>query len=118
MSVDLAFVQVTPKTAFCNPLTYPGTGGEALAEFVKGVWTAFPDFHLELLNCGEIEPELVAIHWSLRGTNTAQRIEGPPTGRSVSIKGASIIRLAGDKIVSDLCYFDRAAFDKQLEAER
>ena len=60
---------------------------------MKGVWTAFPDFHLELLNCGEIEPELVAIHWSLQGTNTGERMEGPPTGRSVSIKGASIIRL-------------------------
>jgi steroid delta-isomerase-like uncharacterized protein len=83
---------------FCNPHTYPGIGGEALAEFVKGVWTAFPDFHLELLNCGEIEPELVAIHWSLQGTNTGQRMEGPPTGRSVSIKGASIIRLEGERL--------------------
>jgi steroid delta-isomerase-like uncharacterized protein len=83
---------------FCNPHTYPGIGGEALAEFVKGVWTAFPDFHLELLNSGEIEPELVAIHWSLQGTNTGQRMEGPPTGRSVSIKGASIIRLEGERL--------------------
>ena len=102
---------------FCNPNTYPGIGGETLSEFVKGVWTAFPDFHLELLNCGEIEPEVVAIHWSLQGTNTGQRREGPPTGRSVSIKGASIIRLDGDKIVLDQCYFDRAAFDGQLAPE-
>ena len=57
----------TRDGTFCNPHTYPGIGGEALAEFVKGVWTAFPDFHLELLNCGEIEPELVAIHWSFAG---------------------------------------------------
>jgi hypothetical protein len=49
------------------PVTYPGIGGEALAEFVKGAWTAFPDFHLELLNCGEIEPELVAIHSGIAG---------------------------------------------------
>ena len=105
----------TGDGTFCNPHTYPGIGGEALAEFVKGVWTAFPDFHLELLNCGEIEPGLVAIHWSLQGTNTGQRIEGPPTGRSVSLKGASIIRLQGDKIVSDQCYFDRAAFEEQLQ---
>jgi predicted ester cyclase len=93
------------KASFAIPIPILGIGGEALAEFVKGVWTAFPDFHLELLNCGEIEPELVAIHWSLQGTNTGQRREGPPTGRSVSIKGASIIQLAGDKIVSDQCYF-------------
>jgi predicted ester cyclase len=96
-------------------VTYPGIGGEALAEFVKGAWTAFPDFHLELLNCGEIEPELVAIHSGIAGTSTGQRMEGPPTGRSVSIKGASIIRLDGDKIISDQCYFDRVAFDEQLQ---
>ena len=112
---DALVAAFTRDGTFCNPHTHPGTGGEALAEFVKGVWTAFPDFHLELLNCGEIEPELVAIHWSLRGTNTGQRIDGPATGRSVSIKGASIIRLAGDKIVSDQCYFDRASFDEQLQ---
>jgi hypothetical protein len=36
--------------------THPGIGDEALAEFAKAVWTAFPDFHIELLNAGEIEP--------------------------------------------------------------
>jgi hypothetical protein len=49
MCVDLAFVQVRPKTAFCNPLTLPILESEEkpLAEFVKGVWTAFPDFHFK-----------------------------------------------------------------------
>jgi steroid delta-isomerase-like uncharacterized protein len=105
----------TKDGTFCNPDTHPGIGGEALAEFVKAVWTAFPDFHLELLNVGEIEPGIVAIHWLLTGTNTGQRIEGPPTGRSISIKGASIIQLEGDKIASDQCYFDRVDFERQVE---
>jgi steroid delta-isomerase-like uncharacterized protein len=100
---------------YCNPHTHPGLSGDALAEFLKGVYTAFPDFHVELLNAGEIEPELVAIHWLVTGTNTGERREGPATGRSVSIKGASIIQLEGDKIASDQCYFDRAAFDEQVE---
>ena len=104
----------TKDGTFCNPHTHPGIAGQALAEFATAVWTAFPDFHLELLNIGEIEPGIVAIHWLLTGTNTGQRIEGPPTGRSVSIKGASIIQLEGDEITSDQCYFDRAAFDEQL----
>lgn len=37
-----------------------------------------------------------------------------PTGRAVSLKGASIIQVEGDKIASDHTYFDRAAFDEQL----
>jgi hypothetical protein len=61
---------------FCNPHTYPGLGGKALAEFVTAVWTAFPDLHLELLNIGEIEPKIVAIHWQLIGTNTAKGLRG------------------------------------------
>jgi hypothetical protein len=35
---------------------YPGASGEAFPAYLKGLWTAFPDFHLELLNAGEIEP--------------------------------------------------------------
>ena len=112
---DALVAAFTKDGIFCSPDTYPGVTPEALAEYVKGLWTAFPDFHLELLNIGEIEPGIVAIHWLLTCTNTGQRIEGPPTGRSVSIKGASIIQLEGDKIVSDQCYFDRSDFDEQVE---
>src|ERR1700737_4426976 len=60
----------TKDGTFCNPDTYPGVSGEALATFVEGVWTAFPDFSVELLNAGEIEPGLIADHWLVRGTNT------------------------------------------------
>ena len=104
----------TEDGTYCNPHVYPGLAGEAVAEFVKAVWTAFPDFHIELLNGGEIEPGILATHWLLTATNTGQRTEGLPTGRSVSIKGASIIQLRGDKIASDQSYFDRAAFDEQV----
>ena len=45
---------------FCNPDTYPGIRGEALAVFVKGVWTALADFSIEMFNAGEIESD-----WSL-----------------------------------------------------
>jgi len=111
-----AFLAVFTKDGtYSNPDTYPGIGGEALAAFVKGVWTAFPDFSVELLNAGEIEPGLIADHWRVRGTNTGPGGDGSePTGRSVSFQGASIIRLEGDKILSDQTYFDRKGLDEQL----
>ena len=96
------------------PHVHPGLAGEAIAEFVKAAWKAFPDLHIELLNGGEIEAGILATHWLLTGTNTGERTEGPPTGRSVSIKGASILQVRGDKIASDQSYFDRAAFDEQM----
>jgi steroid delta-isomerase-like uncharacterized protein len=113
---DALVATFTKDGTFCNPDTYPGISGEALAEFVKAVWTALPDFHIELLNAGEIEPGLVAHHWLITGTNTGQRIDGSaPTGRTVKFKGASIIQVEGDKILSDQCYFDRKALAEQLE---
>jgi hypothetical protein len=87
---------------FSNPDTYPGINGEALATFVKGVWEAIPDFSIELLNAGEIEPGVVAHHWLIRGTSS---------GKEFSLKGASIIHVEGDKIRSDECYFDRKALE-------
>jgi predicted ester cyclase len=50
------------------------------------------------------------------GTNTGPGADGSePTGRSVSIKGASIVQVEGEKIVSDQCYFDRGAIAEQLQ---
>jgi predicted ester cyclase len=80
------------------------------------VWTAFPDFSLELLNAGEIEPGVVALHWRVRGTHTVPGVDGSdPTGRAVTFKGASIILVEGDKIRSDHAYFDRQTIAEQLE---
>jgi hypothetical protein len=93
----------------------PGVGGEALAAFVKGVWTAFPDFTIELLNVGEIEAGVGALHWRASGTNSGPGgDDSEPTGLSVSFQGASIIRVEGDKIRSDYAYYDRKGLDEQL----
>lgn len=113
---DALVAQFTKDGMFCNPDTYPGIGGEDLANFVKGLWKSVPDFSIELLNAGEIEPGLVAHHWIIRGTDIGPRADGSQaTGRSFSIKGASIIQVEGDRIRSDQCYFDRKALDNQLE---
>ena len=113
---DALVAAFTKDGTFCNPDTYPGVGGEALAAYVIGLWTAFPDFHIELLNAGEIEPGLVAHHWLVKGTNTGQGDDGSePTRRALALKGASIIQVEGDKVVSDQCYFDRVAVAEQLQ---
>ena len=116
---DALVANFTKGGTFCSPETYPGVSGEALAAYVKGLWTAFPDFHLELLNAGEIEPGVLAHHWRTQGTNTGQGADGSePTGRAFTLQGASIIRFEGDKIVSDQCYFDRVAIAEQLQPKQ
>jgi nuclear transport factor 2 (NTF2) superfamily protein len=49
---DALVATFTKDGTFCNPDTYPGVSGEALAEYVNGLWTAFPIFiwkHLMLV---------------------------------------------------------------------
>jgi hypothetical protein len=94
-----------------------GVGGEDLAKFVKGLWTAVPDFSIELLSAGEIEPGVVAHHWVVRGTDAVRPDGSKPTGRAFTIQGASIIQLEGDKIRSDQAYFDRKALDQRSSRE-
>ena len=112
---DALVTAFTKDGTLCNPETYPGISEEALANYVKGLWTSVPDFSIELLNAGEIEPGVVAHHWLVRGTDTARADGSEPTGRSFTIQGASIIQVEGDKVRSDQAYFDRKALDKQLE---
>jgi hypothetical protein len=103
---DALVATFTKDGTFCNPDTYSGVSGEALAEYVKGLRTAFPDFHLETLNAGEIEPGLIAHHWLVKGTNTGKGADGTePTGRAIALKGASIfglrrIRLSRISVIS------------------
>ena len=52
----------------------------------------------------------------VKGTNTGEGTDGSePTGRALAMKGASIIQVEGDKVVSDQCYFDRVALVEQLQ---
>ena len=55
----------------------------------------------------------------MTGTNTGKGADGSePTGRAIAVKGASIIQVEGDKVVSDQCYFDRVALVEQLQEQR
>jgi steroid delta-isomerase-like uncharacterized protein len=105
----------TQGGTFINPHTDQGVTGEALASYAKGLWAAFPDFSIELVNASEIGTDLVAHQWLCRGTNTGPLSDGsPPTGRTIAIWGASIIQVQGDKIRSDQSYFDRQTAVEQL----
>jgi steroid delta-isomerase-like uncharacterized protein len=82
--------------------------GQAIGDFDKSVWKAFPDASLELISIGDTGGGLVAIQWILHGTHTGPLMDGtPPTGRKVSYPGASFVQVEGDKIRSEQTYVDR-----------
>src|SRR3984893_5483502 len=91
----------TPRMG--HPLT-----GQAIGDFAKSVWVAFPDASLEIISIGDTGGGLVAIQWILHGTHTGPSMDGtPPTGRKVSYPGASFVQVEGDKIRSEQTYVDR-----------
>jgi steroid delta-isomerase-like uncharacterized protein len=107
--------------AFAKGGTYqnPDTGqaliGQAIATFAKGVWAAFPDFSTELISIGESGGGLVTYQWVMRGTNTGPGLDGsPPTGRPLTLTGATFVQVEGEKIRSVQDYFDRKTVDEQL----
>jgi hypothetical protein len=71
---DVLVASFAKDGIFSDSDTTPGINGEALANYVKGVWKAIPDFSIELLIAGEIEPGVVAHHWLIRGTSSGKEL--------------------------------------------
>lgn len=69
------------------------SGPESIAEVVKQIedsHRAFSDFGMRILRAIE-DDNLVAIHWESTGTHTGEFMGVPPTGRTVTVSGASFI---------------------------
>jgi steroid delta-isomerase-like uncharacterized protein len=89
--------------------------GKAIADYAKAVWRAYPDASLEIISSGDTGGGLVATQWVLHGTNTGPYFDGtPPTGRTVTLPGASFVQVEGDKIRYERVYTDRQTVAEQL----
>jgi steroid delta-isomerase-like uncharacterized protein len=100
---------------YSNPMAGQGLTSQAISGFAQGVFTAFPDASFEIVSIGDTGGGLVATQWLARGTNTGQSADGsPPTGRPVTLPGASFTQVEGDKIRSERAYHDRQTMAEQL----
>jgi steroid delta-isomerase-like uncharacterized protein len=100
---------------YSNSDAAQGLTGQAIADFAKGVFAAFPDASFEIVSIGDTGGGLVAWQWLARATNTGPLADGnPPTGRSLTLPGASFTQVEGDKIRSEQVYHDRKTMDEQL----
>ena len=100
---------------YYNPRVDHALTGQAIADFNKSVWAAYPDASLEIISNGDTGGGLVATEWMLHGTHTGPYMDGtPPTGRTVAYPGASFTQVEGDKIRSQRNYFDRQSVAEQL----
>ena len=89
--------------------------GQAIADWAKSVWAAYPDMRLEVISRGDTGGGLVASQLVLHGTHTGPFMDGtPPTGRTVAYPIATFTQVEGDKIRSEHVYLDRQTVAEQL----
>jgi steroid delta-isomerase-like uncharacterized protein len=89
-------------------------GLEQAKQFVTTYKTAFPDMTVTVEDV-IAEGDKVVSRVALRGTHQGETEEfGPPTGRQVELKGITISRIEGGKIVEDWDAYDNLSAMQQL----
>ncbi len=95
------------------PETMDGANSlEELKQRITDFRTAFPDMTVTI-DEAIFAKNRAAAQWTFTGTNTGPG-DHPPTGKAVSIKGASVHRYEDGKLVEEDVYFDVLGFMTQL----
>jgi len=88
-------------------------GIEGLKQGIQMYLNAFPDLHFTV----ELEiaqGDLVATRWTSRGTHRGELMGIPPTGKTVTVTGIDINRIAGGKLVEHWGNYDMLGMLQQL----
>lgn len=89
-------------------------GLEEARQFVSMYKTAFPDLYATVEDV-IAEGDQVVTRWTIRGTHQGEIEEfGPSTGRQVEIKGITIHRIEGGRIVEEWERYDNLSVMQQL----
>ena len=88
------------------------THADGMAE-AKGWRDAFPDLNITVEK-QVAEQDLVAVHWTARGTNTGTGNGIPATGRAVEITGTTLFRMDEGRIAEEWTCANSLGLMKQL----
>jgi steroid delta-isomerase-like uncharacterized protein len=88
-------------------------GRENIKKLLKETTSAIPDFNIKLLKWFS-SGNMVACQWIMKGTQTGNMGDIPATGKSFTVRGASIAIIKEGKIIRWTDYYDSFSFLKQL----
>ena len=92
-------------------------GPEGVKEFVKWVYTAYPDFKVSFDKRFELKDRTVAL-WSATGTNDGPLSEDmPATGKKVSFTGLAMSVIENGKITEEWVYYNQLPLYSQMGYE-
>lgn len=78
---------------------------ESLKSTITDMHSAFPDSTVKILQIIE-DGDRVAIHWQTQGTHQGPFMDVPPTGRAVTVSGASFLRFENDQLAEEFVVWD------------
>jgi steroid delta-isomerase-like uncharacterized protein len=92
-------------------------GREGLKRLVTMYRTAYPDLRVRLEE-QVAEGALIAARWTAEGTHRGELMGIAPTGKAITVAGATIDRVAGGKIEAEWAYYDVMGMLQQLGAAK
>jgi predicted ester cyclase len=112
---DLALADelIDPGLVQHDPRQPPGLEGFKLG--LMAVREAFPDW-TSTLDDVVCEGDKVAARWTVRGTHRGAFFGVPPTGKSITMREAGILRVQGEKLVEVWRVADELALLQQIGA--
>ncbi len=99
-----AFEAITAPEYIRHSKTGPETVADVLQQ-INEQHSAFSDFGMRILTVVEGEGT-IAIHWQSGGTHSGEFMGVPPTGRAVTVTGASFINHRDGLITSESVVWD------------
>ena len=111
---DAILATLGESGTYQDPSTGGPISGPALAGYVTGLWSVFPDLTFEIVSQSEDAAGNVAAQWIMRGTNHGSLNGLPPTGKSVELRGADFFTFQDGAIASVTGYFDSGVTPRQL----
>jgi steroid delta-isomerase-like uncharacterized protein len=88
-------------------------GPEGFKQFGAVYFKAFPDLRLTIDDM-VAEGDRVTTRWTSHGTNTGELMGMPPTGKSITVTGITINRIAGGKADETWTNFDMLGLLQQV----
>jgi len=88
-------------------------GKKELSDFINESFTGFPDLKFELRGC-YFSAEWACREWVMTGTHSGDLPKLRATGRNISVRGAGISEVKGDKISRHTDYCDLVTLMRQL----
>lgn len=85
----------------------PQRGPEGIRDMLSLYMRAFPDLHFTE-EATIVQGEQVAMFWTAQGTHQGALMNIPPTGRSIQVRGVSLLTLSDGKVARALYIWDVA----------